>query len=354
MARIFRRAGKSARLPSETAEGAGSAQRGKVTITVIDYNEKECIEKEVAEVVELLPFKEKPTVTWINVDGHHDGVRMEAIANAFNLHPLVLENILDTSQRPKAEDYGDYVFLVVKMLGLDESTQEILSEQVSLIIGPNFLLSFQEAPGDVFGEIRQRIRTARGRIRRMGPDFLAYALVDAIVDNYFLILERLGDRIELLEERVLLNPRPEVLHEIRSFQKEMLFLRKTVWPLREVISALEKGESSLFKKVTRPYLRDLYDHTIQVMDIVDTARDAIIGMLDVYLGSVSNRMNEIMKVLTVIGTIFLPLTFIAGVYGMNFKHMPELDWHWGYPAVLSLMLAITVFMLLKFRRRKWL
>jgi len=239
------------------------------------------------------------------------------------------------------------------MLYYDEEKHDITAEQVSIILGSNFVISFQEQEGDVFKFIRERIRNGKGRIRKVGSDYLAYALVDAIVDNYFIILEKLGEKIEEMEEELVTNPTPETLQTIHHLKREMIFLRKSVWPLREVISALERGEPTLIHESTGIYLRDLYDHTIQVIDSIETFRDMVSGMLDIYLSSISNRMNEVMKVLTIIATIFIPLTFIAGIYGMNFQYMPELGWHWGYPAVWFVICAIFIVMLVYFKRKRW-
>ncbi|OGL46585.1 MAG: magnesium and cobalt transport protein CorA, partial [Candidatus Schekmanbacteria bacterium RBG_16_38_11] len=321
---------------------------------VIDYDETNFQEREIKLIEECFSFKDKPTITWINVEGIHRTDIIQKLGDCYGFHPLVLEDILNTDQRPKIEDYKDYIYIVLKMLSNNKSP-EIIVEQVSLILGPNFVISFQEGvAGDVFNPVRERIRNGKGRIRSMGADYLAYSLVDSIVDNYFIILEKLGERIEDLEEELLINPSKETLHKIHQLKREMIFLRKAVWPLREVISAMERGDSALTKEYIRVYFRDVYDHTIQIIDVIETYRDMLAGMLDIYLSSISNKMNEIMKFLTIIGTIFIPLTFIVGVYGMNFEFMPELRWHWGYFSILFFMLVVSVFMLLYFKRKKWL
>ena len=278
---------------------------------------------------------------------------IEKIGNHFNIHPLILEDIVNTGQRPKMEDFIDYIFIVLKMLYYDEKENETKAEQVSLILGSNFVISFQESEGDVFDTIRKRIRSDRGRIRRMGADYLAYALIDAIVDNYFIILEKLGEKIEDIEDELVTNPAPATLQAIHDLKREMIFLRKSVWPLREVVSRLERWESPLINKSLDIYLRDVYDHTIQVIDSIETFRDMLSGLFDIYLSSVSNRMNEIMKVLTIIATIAIPLTVITGIYGMNFQSMPELQWWWSYPIVLLVMLTLGILMIIYFRRKKW-
>jgi len=288
------------------------------------------------------------------VDGIHQVEVLELLGECFGLHPLVLEDILNTDQRPKMEDFSEYIFVVLKTFSYNDQSDEVEPEQISLILGPSLVLSFQERAGDVFDPIRERIRNGKGRIRRMGADYLAYALLDSIVDHYFIVLEQVGEDVEFLEEELVTNPTPETLQTIHNLKREMIFLRKSVWPLREVIGALERGESSLIKESTGIYLRDVYDHTIQVIDTIETFRDMISGMLDIYLSSVSNRMNEVMKVLTIIATIFIPLTLVAGIYGMNFQYMPELGWRWGYPIVWLVMLVIGAVMLVYFRRKKWL
>ena len=354
MPRLMKKRSKKTGLPPGTLVHIGEKKREKTKITILDYDALHFEEEEVKSVDECLLFKDKPTVTWMNVDGIHQVEILERLGDRFGLHPLVVEDILNTDQRPKMEDFSDYIFIVLKMLYYDEKSNEIVTEQASLILGPNLVISFQEREGDVFDPIRERIRSEKGRIRKMGADYLAYALVDSIVDNYFLILERLGEKIEDLEEELVTNPTPETLQIMHELKREMIFLRKSVWPLREVISGLERGESSLIKESTGIYLRDVYDHTIQVIDAVETLRDMLSGMLDIYLSSISNRMNEIMKVLTIIATIFIPLTFLAGVYGMNFKYMPELERPWAYPMVWLIMLAIGLLMLIYFRRKRWL
>lgn len=292
-------------------------------------------------------------VTWLNVNGVHDISAIEAIGQYFNLHPLTLEDIVNTTQRPKAEEFDDYIFLVLKMAAYNEAEKEIEVENVSLVLGKGYVISFQEREGDVFGAVRTHIRSAKGRIRKSGADYLVYSLMDAVVDEYFAAIEKTGERIEDMDDDVILDPRPAHVQEIHHLKRNVLFLRKSVWPLREEVAALEKSDSKLIEKPTRAYLRDLYDHTIQVIDMVETYRDILGGLHDTYLSSVNNRMNDIMKVLTIIATIFIPLTFIAGVYGMNFKYMPELEWKWGYFASLAIMAVMALGMLVYFKRKGW-
>ncbi len=354
MPQLVKKRSKKSGLPPGTLVHVGEKKIEKVRISIIDYDETRFEEKDAKTVEECFPFKETPTVTWINIDGLHEVEIIEKIGKHFDIHPLILEDILNTRQRPKMEDFESYIFIVLRMIYYDEEKTEITSEQVSIILGSNFVISFQEREGDVFNFVRERLRNSKGRIRKMGADYLAYALVDAIIDNYFIILEKIGEDIEDMEEELVTNPVPETLQTIHDLKREMIVLRKSVWPLREVISALERGESPLIQESTGIYFRDVYDHTIQVIDSIETFRDMVSGMLDIYLSSVSNKMNEVMKVLTIIATIFIPLTFIAGIYGMNFQFMPELGWRWGYPAVWLVMSAVLITMLVYFRRKRWL
>jgi magnesium transporter len=354
MARINHRRSRKAGLPPGSLVHIGEKRAERTKITIMDYDGETFQEKEAKSVEECFSFKDTATVTWINIDGVHDSELVGKLGAHFGVHPLILEDIMTTAQRPKTEDLGDYIYVVLRMLSCEKGKEGICSEQVSLILGSNFVISFQESiGGDVFDAVRDRIRTGKGRLRTQGPDYLAYTLLDAIVDNYFIVLERLGERVEALEEELVANPDQETLHEMHALKREMIFVRRSVWPLREVISALERAESKLIQPSTGIFLRDVYDHTIQVIDTVETYRDMLSGMLDIYLSSVSNRMNQVMKVLTIIATIFIPLTFIAGVYGMNFKHMPELEWRWGYFAVVGFMLAIGILMVIFFRRKRW-
>ncbi len=354
MKKVMRKASRTIGLPPGTPVHVGKRKAERVRITVIDYDEARVEEKEAKSVEECFPFRDKPSVTWINVDGLHDLEVMERIGTHFGLHPLVLESIVNTEQRPKMEDFTNRIFVVLKMLYIEEENDAVAVEQVSLILGSNFVISFQEREGDVFEHIRERIRTAKGRIRKMGSDYLAYCLVDAIVDNYFLVLEKLSDKVELLEDELLPNPKPGTLPAIQRLKRSLISLRRSVWPLREVVSSLERGDSPLIKKATRLYLRDVYDHTIQVIDTIEALRDTVAGILDIYLSSMSNKMNEVMKLLTLVATIFIPLTFVAGIYGMNFEYMPELKWRYGYGVVWIIMAAIGLGMIMYFRKKRWL
>ncbi|MFH1424352.1 MAG: magnesium/cobalt transporter CorA [archaeon] len=331
----------------------GKEKEAEVKIDIIDYKETNLEEKPASKVEDCFPFKKKPTVTWMNVTGVHNVEILEKLGKHFDVHPLVLEDIANTHQRPKFEDFDSYIFMALKMLQFDEKKHEISNEQVSIVLGKNFVISFQEHEGDVFDPVRQRIRSGKGRIRKMGSDYLAYALMDAIVDNYFILLEKVGDKIESLEQNILDNPTSEVLNNVYSMKRELIELRKSVWPLREVISNLQRAESKLVKKSTEAYLRDLYEHTIQVIDTIESYRDMVSGLLDFYLSTISNKMNEVMKVLTIFASIFIPLTFVAGMYGMNFDFMPELHWKWSYPLLWVLVSMIGISMFMYFRRKGW-
>ena len=353
MPELVKKKSKKVGLPPGTIVHIGNKRMEKVKINIIDYNEEHFQEKEVKSAGECFPYKDKSTITWINIDGVHEIKVIEEIGKLFNLHSLILEDIVDTDQRPRIKDFRDYIFIILKMLYCDKKSNEMKVEQVSLILGKNYVISFQEREGDVFDFIRDRIRNNIGRIRKLGADYLVYSLMDAIVDNYFTIIEKLDEEIENLEDKVISQPNPANVQAIHKLKRDLIFLRKSVLPLREVISILERGESPLVLESTNLYLRDVYGHTIQVMDTVESLRDIISGILDIYLSSINTRMNEIMKVLTIIATIFIPLTFITGIYGMNFQYMPEIKWFWGYPLILSVMLIIGIVMVIFFKRKKW-
>lgn len=353
MRKLLKRRSVKAGLPPGTVVHIADVASETTSITVTYYDEQDVREETISPARECPPVTTDLAVTWVHVAGLGQVEALERIGECFDLHPLVVEDIANTDQRPKTEDFGSYLYVVAKMTTHDEETHELLAEQVSVVLGPNFVLSFQESQGDLFGAVRERIRSGKGRIRTMGPDYLAYAILDAVVDSYFAAIERLGDRVEAVEEDLTDDPTPPTLHEIHRLKREMIYLTKAIWPLRDAISALQREETKLISPETGVFLRDCYDHTVHVIDTVTAFRDMLSGMLDLYLSTVSNKMNAIMKVLTIIATLFIPLTFIAGVYGMNFECMPELKWHWGYPAVLLVMAGLSIVMLVYFRRKDW-
>lgn len=345
---------KKAGLPPGTLIHVGKKKTEKVKVTVFSYDENSCEEHEYQEKENITVNNDSSKVCWLNVDGIHDTDLLERIGQQFNLDNLSLEDVLNTDHRPKAEYYDLYLLFTLKMLGIDKTGTKIVSEQISFVLTENSLISFQEQQGDLFDQLRDRIRNAKGRVRNKKADYLLYRMVDTVVDNYFLIVERFSYIIEKLEERVVKEPDDAVLQEIQQVKKQLSKMKHSVFPLREAISSIIKDESDLIEDENNKYLRDLYDHIIYIIESIESQRDIVMGLKDLYMSELSNRMNNIMKVLTVIATIFIPLTFIAGVYGMNFQYMPELHWKWAYPVTWLIMILITVAMLLYFRKKKWL
>lgn len=350
-----RRRSEKAGLPPGTLIHVGEKREGEVGLHLIHYGTDVLEEKSLSNFTEY-ENKEIKTegIEWLDVVGLHDTALIEQIGKKFSIHPLALEDILNTEQRPKIDEYDDFLYIVLKMLDLDEETGALTIEQVSFILKENLVISFQERKGDVFDSVRERIRNTAGRFRKLGADYLLYALMDSVVDNYFVILEKIGEQVEETEELLLTHPDQETVRSIYRMKRELLTLRHAVWPLREAVSSIRKTEHILVQSQTQTYFSDLYDHVIQNIDTVENFRETVSGMLDLYLSSISNRMNEVMRVLTVIATLFIPLTFIVGVYGMNFKYMPELEWHWGYPFVWILMICVAFVMMYWFKRKKWL
>lgn len=346
--------------PSGSLIHVGERKAQDMRITLMDYDEKKYTDKEIKDIGVLQELKKSPTVSWINVEAIHEVDKIEKIGEIFELHPLLLEDVLNTEQRPKFEDFDDHIFIVFKMIYYDKKEGRVDAEQVSMVLGENYLISFQERKGDVFDQIRDRIRTAKGRVRKRGADYLAYILLDAVVDSYYSVLEKIGEEVEDIEEGLIDEPEEEILYKIHSLKRDMIYLRKSVWPLRDVVNSLTRGDTQLIKESSDIFFRDVYDHTIQVIDTIETFRDMLSGMIDLYMSSISNRMNEVMKVLTIIATIFIPLTFIAGIYGMNFNpdvspfNMPELNWAYGYPAAIVVMLIVGIIMVIYFRKKRWL
>lgn len=354
-ARVMRRnVTKKVGMPPGSIVYVGDGSPSPTTVSLIDYTESEVMERTGVTLEECMPLRDSPSITWLNFSGLADVDIIKRLGELFGLHPLVMEDILHIGQRPKLELYDKYVYLVVKMIYRGDNGKEVAYEQLSVVLGKNYVLTFQEKEGDVFNNIRERIRNNKGRLRRSGADYLVYSLLDSVVDNYFPALEKIGDVVEDLEERLSEDPDQDVLGDIYRLKREVLFLRKSIWPMREVVAAMMRQDIELVSPTTVTYLRDVYDHSIQVMDVVDTYTDMLSELTDVYMSTMSNRMNEIMKTLTIIATIFIPLTFIVGVYGMNFEYMPELSNRLAYPAVMLFMAGVSGVMLLYFRRKGWL
>jgi len=350
---LFRSSPKQIGLPPGTLIHVGQQKVEHSSITFIDYDPDHFSMESDVPIERCRNLKSSPTVSWINLDGIHDVAEVEAIGTLFELHPLALEDILNTGHRPKVDDYENYMLIILKMLHFDEQANQVQAEQISLVLTGNNVLTFQERPGDVFDGVRERLKRKSGRIRQRGPDYLAYALIDSIVDSYFHILEKIGDRLEHLERELIHQPSEEILQQIHHLKGQLVFLRKSVWPLRDVTNSLLHDEWPLLSEATHVYLRDLYDHNIQIQDTLEIFNNTASGLIDLYMSSLSQRMNEVMKVLTIMASMFIPLTFIAGVYGMNFELMPELKWRWGYPMVWALMISCAAGMLVYFKKKKW-
>jgi len=350
--KLVQKRSKKTGLSPGTLIHIGEKKPETIDVALFTYSGPQCDERVVSDPNELHPPADE-TVMWVNVGGVHNVGLLEAFGTQFGLHPLLLEDIPNTDQRPKLEDYETYIFLVMKMLTTTDRG-DILFEQVSFVLGRNYVLSFQEDATDVFQPVKDRLRGGKGRLRQNGSDYLLYTLVDAVVDRYFSVLEVLGEKIESLQEQVMADPKPETLKDIHALKRQLLFVRRAVWPLREAISGVSRSDSPYLHEATNVFFRDVHDHVVQIADTIETLREMVSASLDIYLSSVSYRLNAVMRVLTVITTIFMPLSFIAGIYGMNFEHMPELKWEWGYPIALGVMGVVAAGMLIGFRRRKWL
>jgi magnesium transporter len=354
MARFLKKRDKNKGLAPGTLVFVGNHKEETIRIRVIDYTNENLSEDELKDISQSRDFINTDTVTWINVDGLHNVELMKSIQDIFSLHPLLTEDIMNTGQRPKFEEYENVLFVVIKMLQYDNEKQIITAEQLSVVIGKTFLLTFQERRGDVFEPVRERIRKQKGRIRITGVDYLAYALLDIIVDNYIQIIERMGEQIEDIEEEILLHADHLIMERINTFKREMNFLRKSVRPIREAVINLIKSENTLVHENTAPFLKDLEDHITQAVESIDSYREMLSDHLNAYNSTISNRMNDVMKVLTIFASIFIPLTFIAGIYGTNFDYLPELHFKYSYFVFLGIMIVLAVSMLIFFKKRKWL
>jgi len=332
----------------------GQERPDSVRLRLLTFTDQEFAERDVARPDELRGLLATPGVHWLNVLGVHDTRLLEALGTALGLHPLTVEDLASLGQRPKVEEYEDYLFMVARMLRPPASGEALRSEQFSLVLREGLLVTFQESDGDPFGPLRERLRQGRSRVRGMGADYLAYALIDLVVDQYFAVLEGYGDELEAMEEEVLEGPARYQVQRVDRLKRNLLVVRRAVWPLRDALASLLRTEPAYFTRAVKDYLRDAHDHAVQVVDAVETQRELVTGIHDLYLTTLNVRMNDVMKVLTIIATIFIPLTFLAGIYGMNFEHMPEYHWRWAYPALWLLMLGIATGMIVYFRRRGWL
>jgi len=344
---------ETAGLPPGEMVHVGEKRTAPVHISLFSYNEQELVEAEELSPEDLERYRNPKHLAWINVDGVHDTEFVRSLGNRFALHPLVLEDIVNTQERPKYENYGDFLYFVLNMGDISDKG-ELGMEQVSIVLGNDYILSFQEDPDDIFNPIRKRLRKEGSRVRKASPDFLAYLLLDAVVDRYFLILEHLGEQIDDLEEELMEHPEKSTLKKIYGLKRDLSKVRRSVWPMREIVGAMQRDTSDLMKEEHDVFLKDFYDHILRVIDTVEAYRDTMGGMIDLYLSNSSIKMNEIMQVLTVISTIFIPLTFITGFYGMNFDFMPEVHSRWSYPAVIGIMALIVIAQLIYFKRKRWL
>lgn len=353
MSRLMKRRSAKTGLSPGALVYVGDRKSHGTRIAVIDYDGESVSERDLPDVGECLPFKESRTVTWINVDEIGDPGLVDRFGQVLGFHPLMLEDILNTDQRAKVEDHGEYIYVVLKMLDWDDRRQEIVSEQLSLVLGQHYVITFQERAGDFFDPLRKRIRDGVGRHRRQGADYLAYSLLDIVIDRYFLVLEKLGDRVEAIDDAILGRRSADSLRQIHQLKRDMLFVRKSVWPVKEVVASLRHLDSPLIARQTAPYLRDIQDHIVQVVEGIDTYQNLLSDILATYLTTIGNRTNAVMKVLAVFSAVFMPLTFITGVFGMNFRNMPPLEWEWGFAGTLGIMLLIGVTLAVFFIRKRW-
>jgi magnesium transporter len=353
MAKLLKKHSRKIGLPPGSLIYTGIPTDKQIEISLVDYDANHVKEFNNASLEECIAYLKTPATTWIHICGIHDIKVVEQIGKHFGLHSLMLEDIVTSGQRSKLDDYKDNIYIVMRLLKYDEEKNEIEDEQVSFILGSNFLLSFSETKKDLYEPVKERIRNKNSRITHRGADYLCYSLIDCTVDHYFLILEKVDEQLENLEEELVQDPNPNTLKKIQQTKRSIALLRKSVWPTRGVINLFRRLETPLIQETTKIYMQDVYDHTIQAIDTIESFRDLSSGLLDIYLSNINLRMNEVMKVLTIVATIFVPLTFIASIYGMNFEYIPELHYRWGYPMVLGFMLFVTCGMLYYFRRKQW-
>lgn len=341
-------------MPPGSLVHIGDVADAESKMSVIDYSKEAIEEQAIQSVDEILPYIGKNTITWLHVEGLKDVKLIESIGGVLNIHPLVLEDILNTHQRPKFEEFDDYLYIVLKKLVLEDNRFSVSYEQISILVLDNFVVTFKEKADDIFVPIRQRLNNSRGRLRNMGSDYLTYAILDSIIDQVFVLLDSLDELTESTEEELLTNPSSDTLVNIQRMKRELIHIRKSISPLRELLAAILRCDSILIQEKTDIYFRDVYDHVLRITESIESYRDMLSGLLDIYMSSVGNRMNEVMKVLTVFASIFIPLTFIAGIYGMNFEYMPELKWKWAYPTLWISFVTIPVVLLIYFKKKKWL
>lgn len=353
MNRIMRKRSHKLGMAPGTLLHIGNHLLSKIKLSYLEYSSDQFIGENEVSLETCLKRIDTPLMTWIQVYGVSDPGIISALGNHFHLHSLILEDVLNTTQRAKLDTYREQAFIVCRLLKYNEANNELQDEQVSIIFGPNYLISFLEKDEDFFKPVKERLRQGNNRLRSEGADFLAYALLDLIVDQYFVVLEKVDSDLDNLENELLHSPKPDTIKKMRKAKREMIFLRKSIWPMREVISRFQRIDPPLVKDSLQVYLRDVYDHLIQTIDVIEGFRDVVSGMMDVYLSNINIKTNEIMKVLTIVSTIFVPLTFISSLYGMNFEYMPELHYKYGYPLTLLLLVSIAGCMLLYFHRKKW-
>jgi magnesium transporter len=341
-------------MPPGSLVHIGKILEAETRISLIDYSKENIEEQAIRSIDEILEYKEKDTVTWVNIEGLKDVELIDAIGRMFNIHPLVLEDILNTHQRPKFEEYDDYIYIVLKGALLESDRFAVDYEQISILVLNNFVFTFKEKQDDLFVTLRKRLKNSKSRFRSMGSDYLTYAILDVIVDLNFKLLDTLDETIDILEDELLTNPTSETLVKIQRIKRELINARRTISPLRELLGAILRSDTALIHERTHIYYRDVHDHALRITEALEAYRDMLSGLLDIYISSVSNKMNEVMKVLTVFASIFIPLTFIAGIYGMNFEYMPELKWKWAYPTLWIGFIAIPIILLVYFKRKKWL
>ena len=343
--------GKNA--PPGTIQYVGITREEQTKIELIEYNESTAAEHVIERAEQLKRFLESDNIKWIRVTGVHDPELIGQIGEIFQINQLELEDLSNTSQRPRMEEREKYIFQIFKALLLNTDDRDVTIEQVSLVVGENYVISFHETDPKLFDALRTRILTGKGKIRKMKSDYLAFALADILIDQYFLILEDIGDTIEAIEDELISNPGGASQEAIYRMKRRLVYVGRTIWPVRELINEVERSDHRLIREESRIYFRNIYDHTVQIIETLDTLRDLTSGMMDLYLSSVSLKLNEIMKVLTIFSALFIPLTFLAGVYGMNFKLLPELNWQWGYPVFWIICIITTIFMLFYFKKKRW-